>query len=129
MNPSDLPKSPFCELVGIEVLEASPGRSVAALDLTQRHCNALGVCHGAAIFALADRAFGVAENCLDQPYVAMEMHVRFLRVARAGQRLTATAERLHQGRQTTFYRIAVQDESNRLIASLTGTGHALPKAR
>jgi acyl-CoA thioesterase len=120
--------SPFAKDVGIELLEATADRAVAALNVTENHCNTHGTMHGGAIFTLADHAFGEAERAGGQDFVAMQMHIRYLRPAKPGQRLTAVAQRLHQGRSTAFYQIEVRDEANRLIAHLTGTGHA-PSAK
>jgi acyl-CoA thioesterase len=118
------PPSFFAVSAGIKVTEASAECAVAVLELTERHCNSQGTIHGGVIFTLADQAFGAAENAAARGFVAMEMHVRFLRPAMPGQRLTATSRRLHQGRNTAFYEIEVRDEANRLIAFVTATGHA-----
>jgi acyl-CoA thioesterase len=127
LDPQAFPPSPFCELVGLETLEVSAEKSVTALTLGPQHANAFGTAHGGAIFALADRAFGLAQNVDGVTRLAMDMSIRFLRPALVGQRLTATARRVQQGRQTAFYRIDVEDESGRLIACLSGTGHIFEK--
>ncbi len=131
MNPNleNLPRSPFGELVGMETLKVSAEESITALTLEEKHCNAHGTAHGGLLFTLADRAFGLADNCNDDPYVAMEMNIRYLRPALVGQRLTATARRIHQGRQTAYYRIDIEDEKGRMIACLSGTGHAMSKKK
>ena len=118
------PESPFATSAGIKVTEASAERAIAVLELTERHCNTQGTIHGGVIFTLADQAFGAAENAAARGFVAMEMHIRFLRPAMPGHRLTATSHRLHQGRNTAFYEIEVRDEMDRLIAFVTATGHA-----
>jgi acyl-CoA thioesterase len=117
-------QSPFAVSAGIKVSEASAEGAVAVLELTKQHCNSQGTIHGGVIFTLADQAFGAAENAGARGFVAMEMHIRFLRPATPGQRLMATSHRLHQGRNTAFYEIEVRDEANRLIAFVTATGHA-----
>lgn len=123
MKKPEIHSSPFPNLLGVEVLEQGVERTVTALNLKTEHCNAHGIIHGGVIFSLADSAFGLAENCGEKKFVAMEMHIRFLRPAKAGGRLIATAQRIHGGRQTAFYRIDVEDETGRHIAALTGTGH------
>jgi phenylacetic acid degradation protein PaaD len=112
-------------LLGIEVLEASPERTVAAMTITEHHTNTSGTAHGGVIFTLADSTFGVAEN-LDatRPFIAMDVHVRYLRPVFPGQRIRAVAERVHKGRLTNCYDIRVYDERDRIIAILIGTGHA-----
>ncbi|NQU41972.1 hotdog fold thioesterase [bacterium] len=87
MTNAELPRSPFPENIGIEILEASAERVVAALDLEERHCNSHDLAHGGVIFTLADHAFGVAENLGDEKFVAQEMHVRFLRPSQAAENI------------------------------------------
>ena len=120
----DQPRSSFATCAAIKVTEASAEGAVAVLKPTERHCNTQGTIHGGVIFTLADQAFGAAENAAGRGFVAMEMHIRFLRPAMPGHRLTATSHRLHQGRNTAFYEIEVRDEMDRLIAFVTATGHA-----
>ncbi|MFP4378946.1 MAG: PaaI family thioesterase [Candidatus Sumerlaeia bacterium] len=117
--------SPYGKHLGIEAIEVSPEKSVAAVTIEPHHLNAHGIVHGGLIFSLADTAFGLAENAGDEKFIAMETHVRFLRPGLIGQRLTATATRLHRGRQTAFYRMDVHDERGRLIAAFSGSGHIL----
>ena len=119
----------FATDIGVKMMESSPEGAVAILDVTKRHSNAHGTIHGGAIFTLVDHAFGAAENAEGRAFVAMEMHIRYLRPAMPGQRLTAGSRRLHQGRNTAFYEIEVRDERNRLIAFATGTGHAAGDAK
>lgn len=126
-DPQAIPPSPFCELVGLETLEVSAEKSVTALTIGPQHANAFGIAHGGAIFTLADRAFGLALGADGVARVSMDTNIRYLRPARIGQRLTATARIVQAGRQTAFYRIDVEDENGRLIACLSGTGHVFEK--
>ncbi|HBF35558.1 TPA: phenylacetic acid degradation protein [Candidatus Sumerlaeota bacterium] len=120
------PFSPFADSIGIEVLERSCGHGIAALTLEDRHCNSMGIAHGGAIFTLADHTFGAAQGaCRDA--VSLEMHIRFIRPAKVGQRLIATATRMHHGKQTCFYQINIHDAEERLIACVTATGHVFEK--
>lgn len=122
-------ESPFADSLGVEILETGPDRCVTALSLTDAHTNSLGLVHGGVIFTLADRAMGLACGRDAEPFVTMDMSVRYIRPARAGQRLTAIAEPVHKGKRTTFVRIDVRDESGRLVACLSGTAHVLSPSR
>ena len=57
----------FAAHVGIELLEAAPGRASARLEIGEHHLNAIGLVHGAAIFSLADLVFAVASNAHGLP--------------------------------------------------------------
>jgi hypothetical protein len=52
----------LCAALGIVVRDGGPGRAEVAMRVEARHLNFNGGCHGGAIFALADSAFGLASN-------------------------------------------------------------------
>ena len=49
--------SPYAKHLGIEAIEVSPEKSVAAVTIEPHHLNAHGIVHGGLIFSLADTAF------------------------------------------------------------------------
>lgn len=125
----DKDRSPFRDTQGIRILEASAKRCVAQIEIREEHTNSMGIVHGGLVFTLADSAFGSAEAELDEPYVAQDMSIRFLRPAKVGQTLTAIAEQVHHGRLTSFYTVRVHDENDRDIAYVTASGHLLGKPK
>ena len=52
----------FAKHVGIDLLDVSPGRSVARMTIRDHHRNGVGTVHGGAIVTLADLAFAAAAN-------------------------------------------------------------------
>jgi acyl-CoA thioesterase len=48
------------DLLGVEVLEVSPGYAKVALTVKDKHLNAAEVCHGGVLFPLSDIAFALA---------------------------------------------------------------------
>ncbi len=62
-----------------------------------------GLCHGGMIFTLADTAFSYACNSHNQISVAMNCSITFLKPARNGDLLNATAqEQLLEGRNGIY---------------------------
>lgn len=118
-------RSPFVDKLGIEVIHQDSSACSTAITITEDLTNSLGIAHGGVIFTLADRAFGLACNRGTEPFVTMDMNIRYLRPAQIGQRLIATAKKIHAGRQTAFIRIDVVEEGGRLIACLSGTAHLM----
>ena len=82
--------------------------------------NFLGVPHGGAIFSLADVAFAACSNSHNQVAVAIDIHLSYMAAAQVGQRLTAKAKEEHLGGRVAFYRLQVEDEEGRLLASGQG---------
>jgi acyl-coenzyme A thioesterase PaaI-like protein len=76
-----LPLPPAVKTLGIEPVEADPGRVRLRLELGEHHLNPFGIVHGG---ALLDTAMGCAVHSLlpaGVGYVTGELNVRFLRPA------------------------------------------------
>jgi acyl-CoA thioesterase len=110
----------FAEYVGIELLEVAPGRARARLEIDDRHLNAVGVAHGAAIFSLADLVFAVASNSHGTVALGVNVSVSFMKAARRGI-LTAEAEEVSINPKLATYLIRVLDQEESLIALFQGT--------
>ncbi|EXJ14343.1 PaaI family thioesterase [Imhoffiella purpurea] len=110
----------FAAHVGIELLDVSPGRARARLEIGERHLNAVGVAHGAAIFSLADLVFAVASNAYGTVALGVNVSVSFMKSARQGV-LVAEAEEVSINPKLATYLIRVTDEESNLIALFQGT--------
>jgi acyl-CoA thioesterase len=90
-----------------------------------RHLNFNGGCHGGAIFALADSAFGLASNSHGPLAAGIDAHITYQAGVAAGDRLVARANEVHRTRRLAVYRIdVVRPESNgaeTAVSSFTGT--------
>ena len=111
---------PFCELVGIELVDLGPGTAVTELEVPDRHVNFHGIPHGGAINALADAAFAAASNAAGVTAFALETNVSFLEAVDVGTTLTATAEERHVRGRTGSYDIAVTDDGGEPVATFRG---------
>jgi acyl-coenzyme A thioesterase PaaI-like protein len=57
----------FAKIVGMRVVELSPGYAKAIMDVTDDHVNLFQMAHGAAIFSVADHACEAAGNSFGEP--------------------------------------------------------------
>jgi len=112
-------KDKFANHVGIELLEASEGCAKARMEITDQHLNALGIVHGAAIFALADLVFAMASNSHGHVAVAINASISFLKAASQGT-LFAEATEVSRNSKLASYTIRVTDEGDGLIALFQG---------
>lgn len=110
----------FAAFVGVELLDVAPGRARARLEIEDRHLNAVGVAHGAAIFSLADLVFAVASNSHGTVALGVNVSVSFMKSARKGT-LTAEAEEVSINPKLATYLIRITDEDANLIALFQGT--------
>ncbi|MQA24266.1 MAG: hydroxyphenylacetyl-CoA thioesterase PaaI [Micromonosporaceae bacterium] len=88
---------------GITVDGVGPGRATARMTVTETMINGHAICHGGYVFLLADSAFAFACNTYGAPTVAQACDIVFVRPARLGERLVATAvERGRHGRSGIY---------------------------
>ena len=116
----DLPLPPAVRTLGIEPVDADPGRVTFRLDVEEFHLNPFGIVHGGVLAAVMDTAMGCAVHSLLPPavgYVTGELNVRFLRPALvAGGPLVCTGAVDHQGRSTMVASARIVDADDRVIA-------------
>ncbi|MBK1644252.1 phenylacetic acid degradation protein [Thiocapsa imhoffii] len=113
-------KDRFAEHVGIELVDAAPGRATARLEIQDYHLNAVGLVHGAAIFALADLVFAVASNAHGTVALGINVSIAYLSGTR-GPLLVAEAEEVSRNPKLATYIIRIRDKSETLIALFQGT--------
>lgn len=108
--------SEFARLLGMVIEEARDGYARVTMNCTGK-ANPSGVVHGGAIAALADQAFGIAENCAGIHRVAVSIHIQYL-VPGTGQ-LVAIAQRVSDNGSCDTCRVLVY-AGDRIIAGFTG---------
>ncbi len=121
---ADLPRTPFAELLGIELLEATPQLVRASLPFSPERCTLGGIIHGGAMMALADDCGGMCAF-LNMPDGAsgtatIESKTNFLRGVSEGA-LTASTRPLHVGRTTAVLETEIVREDGKLAAKVTQT--------
>lgn len=112
------------QLTGIEILDAEVGYSKVSLRLDERHRNALGHVMGGVYFTIADYAFAIASNFMQNPTVTQTSQIVFLSPIKS-ETIFAEAVRIRSGRNTCFYKIIITDESGEQNAYITTTGFIL----
>jgi acyl-CoA thioesterase len=114
---------PLQEFLGMQLLEDTAGVGTAKAVVVAEHLNPNGVVHGGVIFTLVDTAMGKATmSVLDVGLfcATVEISLRFIRPASTGT-MIAVANVVKRGRNIVHVEARVQDDSDRLIATGTGT--------
>lgn len=106
--------------LGIEIIEAAPGRARIAMTVRPDMVNGLGLCHGGIVFAFADSAFAFACNSYGDPMVAAGAGIDFLAPTPCGERVTATATEVSRSARHGIYDVAVTDAAGRVLAQFRG---------
>ncbi|WP_413317859.1 hydroxyphenylacetyl-CoA thioesterase PaaI [Agrococcus sp. 1P02AA] len=108
------------EAFGIEIAELERGRAVLTMAVTEAMVNGFGITHGGLVFTLADTAFAYACNEDAQATVASGADITFAKATRAGQALTATAERRWRSGRNGIYDVTIVDETGDTVAEFRG---------
>ncbi len=126
---SDKTSMPFSEFLGIEVVEVSPERVVARLEVRPELCTVPAVLHGGAVMALADTlgAIATVQNLPEGQWTStIESKTNFIAAIPAGETATATCTPLHRGRTTMVWQTAITRGDGRVAAYVTQTQLVFP---
>jgi 1,4-dihydroxy-2-naphthoyl-CoA hydrolase len=117
-------KLPFAELLGIEIISASPDKIVAEMTVREDLCTVPAVLHGGAIMAFAD-TLGALGTIANLPQGAgtttIESKTNFVAPAPAGTRVVGETTPVHRGRRTMIWETRVLGPEGRLVALVTQT--------
>ena len=106
--------------LGIDIEVTGVGAATARMTVRADMVNGLDVCHGGLVFALADTAFAFACNAYNVQTFAASCNIEFLRPARLGDVLLATASEDHRGRRSGYYTVTIHNHDDQLVALFRG---------
>ena len=110
--------------LGMEILEMKAGFAVLTMTIQPHMVNGHGIAHGGFIFLLADSAFGFACNSRNARAVGAHCSISFIRPARLGDRLVATAAEISKSGRSGIYDVRVTAD-DAAIAELRGHSRAI----
>ncbi len=111
----------YSQSLNMRIVEAAPERCVMAMTVGPNHLNGHKICHGGAIFSLADTAFAHACNSGNQTTVSQMGSMSYLAPGQLGQTLIAEAVKAGGAGRSQIYDIAVTvQETGDLVALFRG---------
>lgn len=113
------PRDSFAATLGVDVLGYGGGRAEARVSITDDHLNPHGTAHGAFLFSLAGIALAAAANDAEHSGVVSAVHVDYVRPARVGDALVATAEVAERLAKEDLFVVRVT-HGDELVARATG---------
>ena len=93
--------------LGIEREAVGPGSAVLAMTIGADMTNGHDTAHGGFIFALADSTFAFACNSYGNVTVAAHCSITYVRPAKCGDRLVATAREISRSGRSGIYDVCV----------------------
>jgi acyl-CoA thioesterase len=112
------------QALGIEILAATPGRSVVRMAVRPDMCNGFGIAHGGMTFLLADTAMAFASNSAGEVALAASAEIDWLAPVSEGDTMTATAERRWANGRSTVWDITVANAAGDVVALVRGRTRA-----
>ena len=125
-------KGLFPDLLGVRLLDATPERVRAELQVRDNLTTVGGRLHGGAIMAFAD-TLGATGTILNLPpgcgTTTIESKTNFISGAPVGAKVLGESTPVHRGRQTQVWQTRISLEDGKLVAIVTQTQLVLqPKA-
>ena len=128
---SVLATQPFCNLLGIELVQFEPGKAELRLVLKPEHLQQHGFAHGGIVAMMADSALAYAGGSKLGDSVTLEFKLNMIRPA-IGETLVARGEALSVGKTQAVCRceiFSVKDGEEKLCAAGQGTLAVVGKAK
>jgi 1,4-dihydroxy-2-naphthoyl-CoA hydrolase len=111
-------KGTLADVLGIEIVEASPERVVAQIAIRDELRTVGGALHGGTLMAFAD-TIGAVATVLNLPAGAgtttLESKTNFFAAGRSGT-VRAETTPLHRGKRTMVWQTRISDESGRMLS-------------
>ena len=114
----------FPGLMGVTLMEVSPERVVAVMEVRPDLCTIGGNLHGGACMAFAD-TLGAVGTIVNLPpgctTTTTDSSTKFIAGAKVGTRVRGESVALHRGQTTMVWQTSVTGENGRLCAVVTQT--------
>lgn len=103
------------EIRDCELLTYEAGKIVVGTRVNESNCNPYGTAHGGYLFTLCDNTAGLLGYSLGHYVVTMNSSISFLKSVRSNEKLTVTAEMVHDGTSSKVCEVEIRDENGSLI--------------
>ncbi len=113
------------KLCGIEVAEITDEKLTLSMKITPEVSNRHGIAHGGALSGLLDTVMGLSCILKGRNVVTVNLNVNFIRGAKIGTTVYASANLEHIGHTTVVTEAKCIDAKGTLYAKATGTFYVL----
>lgn len=121
----------FPGLIGVRLVELTPERVVAQLEVRPDLCTAGGILHGGACMAFAD-TLGAVGTVMNLPEgkrtTTTDSSTKFIAAAGVGSTVVGECIALHRGRTTMVWQTSIRSAQGKLCAVITQTQLVLDAA-
>jgi uncharacterized protein (TIGR00369 family) len=121
----------IAKLIGFELKELAPDRTVMEFMAGPQHANPMGTLHGGILCDVADTAIGSAWASRleeEETFTTVELKINFFRPVWSG-RLLVEARVVRRGKLLGYVECEVVDDAGRLVSKVTSTVMTLREDR
>jgi uncharacterized protein (TIGR00369 family) len=125
----ELIKPLFPGLMGMQLIEVTPERIIASMEVRPDLCTVGEILHGGALMAFADTLGGIATFVNLEGgarTTTIESKTNFLGAMPVGSRVIGECTPLHRGKTTMVWQTRVKSENGKLCAVVIQTQMVLP---
>ncbi len=111
--------------LGMEIVDIRAGQATLTMIVRPDMVNGQRIAHGGFIFLLADSTFAFACNSRNERAVAAQCQITFIKPAKLGDKLIATAREISRSGRSGIYDIRVT-ANDLVIAEFRGHSRTIP---
>ncbi|MFP6757874.1 MAG: hydroxyphenylacetyl-CoA thioesterase PaaI [Alphaproteobacteria bacterium] len=108
------------QVAGMREIEIGAGHAVLEMTVRDDMLNGHDVCHGGALFALADTTMAIAANSYNEVAISAAGDISFVDSAARGDVVRAEAQERSRRTRTVLYDVTLTGRDGRLIALFHG---------
>ena len=113
----------FPDHCGIEFTLVEEGHAIAYMTVKEAHINAVGLCHGGALFTLCDQTMAAALNSHCTVALTIQSSITYHQPAHLGETLKAEAFEAFHHHKIPAGEVRGYGEDGRLVCSMTGISY------
>ncbi len=121
----------FPGLMGLKLVEVTPERVIATMEVRPDLCTTGSVLHGGALMAFAD-TLGAVGTFVNLPKgtrtTTIDSSTKFIGAAPAGSIVTGECTAFHRGRTTMVWQTVIKSQAGKICGVVTQTQIVLPQA-
>ena len=123
-----MPRDPFLDFMGCELLALEGGRSRFRIYVDEKtHINRRGTVHGGVLGAFSDIVMGWACRAYGYILVTISLHCNYIRPVQKNTYLYGEGRVIHKGKKTMVTECEFRDEEGTLIVKGQGSFFVIKK--
>ena len=118
-------KNPFCEYIGLEVLDVKEGYTLGRVRLREEHKNLYGGMHGGCSYSIADTVGGIAATSYGDMVTTASSSMNYLLPVKDTKYVYCEADVIRHGHKLSVVHVTIQDDDRTILMDGSFTYYTL----